>query len=255
MKSNNPFFNHDIFWLSHSSISTWISSPSKFIAQKLFKLDDFGSASMHRGTASEYALHKKYEEGIFDIQHAENKFNELCNFGGIDFGDATRHKENIQLKEYGNILNKNFNYKNLETYQEKIEIQFDELPIPIIGYIDFVFDDVVVDLKTTARMPSKASASNKRQLSIYAMHYKDKKSEVFYASPKEHKIFEITKQDIEIYQKQVKYIAMSIMKFLSISSDKEELASMVLPDADDWKWSEEMINEVKDKVQAWKGIL
>ena len=30
---------------------------------------------------------------------------------------------------------------------------------------------------------------------------------------------------------------------------------MVLPDVDDWKWSEEMINEVKDKVQAWKGIL
>jgi hypothetical protein len=28
-----------------------------------------------------------------------------------------------------------------------------------------------------------------------------------------------------------------------------------LPDVDDWKWSEEMINEVKDKVQAWKGIL
>ena len=129
------------------------------------------------------------------------------------------------------------------------------MPIRIIGYIDFVFADTVVDLKTTARMPSKASASNKRQLSIYAMHYKDKKSEVFYASPKEHKIFEITKQDIEIYQKQVRYIAMSIMKFLSISSDKEELASMVLPDVDDWKWSEEMINEVKDKVQAWKGIL
>ena len=40
-----------------------------------------------------------------------------------------------------------------------------------------------------------------------------------------------------------------------VSDDKEELASMVLPDADDWKWSEEMINEAKDKVQAWKGIL
>ena len=252
MKSNNPFFNHDIFWLSHSSISTWISSPSKFIAQKLFRIDDYGSASMHRGTASEYALHKKYEEGIFDIQHAENKFNELCNFGGIDFGDATRYKENIQLKEYGNILNKNFNYKNLETYQEKIEIQLDELPIPIIGYIDFVFDDVVVDLKTTARMPSKATESNKRQMAIYKMHYKDKKSEVFYATPKDFKVFKL--DNLEIYQEQIKQIALGIMKFLSISDDKEELASMVLPDADDWKWSEEMINEVKDKVQAWRNV-
>ena len=255
MKSNNPFFNHDIFWLSHSSMSTWIQSPSKYIAEKLFKISGDSSASMHRGTSIEHALAQRYYDGIYDQDVAESKFNELCNFGGVDFGDAKRHKENIELKNYGSVVNRNFKYENLEAYQEKVEIQLEALPIPIIGYIDFVFADTVVDLKTTARMPSKASASNKRQLSIYAMHYKDKKSEVFYASPKEHKIFEITKQDIEIYQKQVRYIAMSIMKFLSISSDKEELASMVLPDVDDWKWSEEMINEVKDKVQAWKGIL
>ena len=75
---------------------------------------------------------------------------------------------------------------------------------------------------------------------------------MFYATPKDFKVFKL--DNLEIYQEQIKQIALGIMKFLSISDDKEELASMVYPDVDDWRWSEEMINEVKQKVQAWRNI-
>ena len=54
----------------------------------------------------------------------------------------------------------NFKYKNLESYQQKVEVQLDDLPIPIIGYIDFLFKDTIVDLKTTVRMPSKPRGTN-----------------------------------------------------------------------------------------------
>ena len=38
--------------------------------------------------------------------------------------------------------------KILKTYQEKVEVKFDDLPVPVIGYIDFRFKDKIVDLKT-----------------------------------------------------------------------------------------------------------
>ena len=252
MKSNNPFNNHNLFWLSHSSISTWIQSPSKFIAEKLFNIKGESSASMHRGTAVEHGLAKKYTDGILDIFEIENKFTELCNFDGIDWENEKRQKEHKELKSYAQILERNFKYETLLGYQEKIEVQFDELPIPIIGYIDFIFDGVIVDLKTSARLPSKASESNKRQLAIYKMAYPTHETEVFYATPQKCNAFKL--ENLEIYQKQIKEVALGMMKFLSISNDKQELASMVLPDADDWKWSENTINEVKQKVQAWRYL-
>ena len=39
------------------------------------------------------------------------------------------------------------------------------------------------------------------------------------------------------------------MNFLSISDDKNDLAKLVIPDFDDWKWSDGDINEAK---QIWR---
>lgn len=252
MKNNNPFLQHNIHWLSHSSINKWINDPAQFIAEKLFDCKDIGSASMHRGTATEFALSKKYEEGIFDINHAEQKFNELCNFNGIDFDNKKRQSESKTLKDYGNIVDKHFKYENLLACQEKIEVQFEDLPIPIIGYIDFIFDGVIVDLKTTARMPSKESESNKRQMAIYNLAYPSHQMELFYATPKQHIIFK--PKNLIKYQKQIEKICFGMMKFLSISNDKEELASMFQPNFDSWLWSEGLKNQVKTKIQAWRDV-
>ena len=61
-------------------------------------------------------------------------------------------------------------------------MQLDDLPIPIIGYIDFLFDNTIVDLKTTARIPSKPTEAQKRQMALYSMAYPNKKVDLFFAS-------------------------------------------------------------------------
>ena len=53
------------------------------------------------------------------------------------------------LNDFGEFIDKNFDYDNLEDYQEKVEVQFDDMPVPVIGYIDFRFKDKIVDLKTS----------------------------------------------------------------------------------------------------------
>ena len=72
----------------------------------------------------------------------------------------------------------------LKTYQEKVEVKVEDLPVPVIGYIDFLFKDKIVDLKTTNRMPSNPTEAQKRQMALYSMAYPKEKCRLFFASSK-----------------------------------------------------------------------
>lgn len=112
-----------------------------------------------------------------------------------------------------------------------------------MGYVDFLFKDKIVDLKTTNRMPSKPTEAQKRQMALYSMAYPDKKADLFFVSPKQHRVF--TLSSITKYKKQLKKVAFSIQKFLSISEDRHELASLIHPNFDKWEWSEDMKKEAE----------
>ena len=57
--------------------------------------------------------------------------------------------------------------------------------------------------------------------------------------------FNTTLTDLSQYKDQLKKVAFSIQKFLSISDDRHELASLVHPNLDSWMWSGEMREQAK----------
>ena len=234
-RSNNPFAAHGINYLSPSSINTYINDMPMWIARYLFGIKSSSGASAVRGIAQEFALADKYEKGTFDFNLLDVKFMSLCSESGIDLGDIKTAKEKKLLKDFGTIIDENFKYKNLVSYQEKVEVPIDDMPVPIMGYIDFRFNDAIVDLKTTTRMPSKPTEAQKRQMALYSMAYPKNSVDLFFASPREHKKF--TLKNLSAYKKQLVKVALSIQKFLSISNDKHELASFVYPNLDSWMWS------------------
>ena len=234
-RSNNPFAAHGINYLSPSSINTYINDMPMWIARYLFGIKSSSGASAVRGIAQEFALADKYEKGTFDYNLLDVKFMSLCSESGIDLGDIKTAKEKKLLKDFGTIIDENFKYKNLVSYQEKVEVPIDDMPVPIMGYIDFRFNDAIVDLKTTTRMPSKPTEAQKRQMALYSMAYPKNSVDLFFASPREHKKF--TLKNLSAYKKQLVKVALSIQKFLSISNDKHELASFVYPNLDSWMWS------------------
>ena len=235
MKSNNPFKAHNINYLSPSSINTYINDMPMWIARYLFGVKSPSGASAVRGIAQEFALADKYEKGVFDFNLLDVKFMSLCAESGVDLGDIKTAKEKKLLKDFGNIIDENFNYKNLVSYQEKVEVPIDDMPVPIMGYIDFRFTDSIVDLKTTTRMPSRPTEAQKRQMALYSMAYPSNSVDLFFATPKEHKKF--TLKNLSAYKKQLIKVALSIQRFLSISNDKHELASFVYPNLDSWMWA------------------
>ena len=235
MRSNDPFKAHGINYLSPSSINTYINDTSLWVARYLFKIKSSSGASAVRGIATEFVLADKYEKGVFDYNLLDVKFMSLCAESGIDLGDIKTAKEKNLLKGFGSVIDENFDYKNLEAYQEKVEVQIEDMPVPIMGYIDFRFKGKIVDLKTTTRMPTRPTEAQKRQMALYSMAYPDSSVDLFFATPKEHKTF--TLKNLTLYKKQLRKVALSIQKFLSISDDKHELASLMYPNLDSWLWS------------------
>ena len=235
MRSNNPFKAHGINYLSPSSINTYINDTSLWVARYLFKIKSSSGASAVRGIATEFVLADKYEKGVFDYNLLDVKFMSLCAESGIDLGDIKTAKEKKLLKDFGTIIDENFDYKDLEAYQEKVEVQIEDMPVPIIGYIDFRFKGKIVDLKTSTRMPTRPTEAQKRQMALYSMAYPKSGVDLFFATPKEHKKF--TLKNLTLYKKQLRKVALSIQKFLSISDDKHELASLMYPNLDSWLWS------------------
>jgi hypothetical protein len=201
----------------------------------LFKIKSSSGASAVRGIATEFVLADKYEKGVFDYNLLDVKFMSLCAESGIDLGDIKTAKEKNLLKGFGSVIDENFDYENLEAYQEKVEVPIDDMPVPIMGYIDFRFKDKIVDLKTSTRMPSRPTEAQKRQMALYSMAYPNSSVDLFFATPKEHKKF--TLKNLTLYKKQLRKVALSIQKFLSISDDKHELASLMYPNLDSWLWS------------------
>ena len=211
MRSNNPFKAHGINYLSPSSINTYINDTSLWVARYLFKIKSSSGASAVRGIATEFVLADKYEKGVFDYNLLDVKFMSLCAESGIDLGDIKTAKEKKLLKDFGSVIDKNFDYKNLEAYQEKVEVPIDDMPVPIMGYIDFRFKDKIVDLKTSTRMPTRPTEAQKRQMALYSMAYPDSSVDLFFATPKEHKRF--TLKNLTLYKKQLRKVALSIQKF------------------------------------------
>ena len=243
MRSNNPFNAHNINYLSPSSMNTYISDMPMWVARYLFGIKSGSGAGAIRGIVQESVLANKYETGKFDFDLLDMEFLTLCAESNIDSADVKVEKERKLLRNFGEVIDTNFKYKNLEKYQEKVEVKFEDMPIPVIGYIDFRFEGKIVDLKTTTRMPSKPTEAQRRQMALYSMAYPNNSVDLFFATPKEHKKF--TLKNLSVYEKQLKKVAFSIQKFLSISNDRHELASLVFPNYDSWTWSDKLKREAK----------
>lgn len=168
------FEKHGIDHLSASSINLWTNAPDMWVARYLLKTQfPFGPAP-ERGKAVEYAV----VHTLLGMDEAEAVKKATENFdANFLFGDdaVTKERDLIapmtaqaldQLREYGEPEFEN------GTDQERIEITANcgDFSIPVIGFLDLVFPrhGLVVDLKTTTRIPSKMSGDHRLQRAIYS---------------------------------------------------------------------------------------
>ena len=255
MNSNNPFDNFEIDHLSNSSLSLFISNPPKWVLNYLHKIRSKTNAAMARGTVSDHEIGRQVDDPLplqESIQRAvleyDTTIKQLKKEDGFEVNEEKELKEKQNLAKYLELAIPH--YKNLgkpESYQKKIELQLDEVPVPIIGYCDLTYKEGIVrDIKTTGRLLSEIPDSVNRQLSIYSTALDGYVPLVDYVVVNRSRQEVVTMQvnDVDKWMSQVKGAAIAMQNLLALG-DLNEITSVMYPDFSDWMWSEYEIAEAK----------
>jgi hypothetical protein len=121
--------------------------------------------------------------------------------------------------------------------QKFVEWRPEGLRCPIIGYADFIWDKhgIVVDLKTTDKMPSKVKASHARQASLYGFTSNNLDCRITYTTPRKTTTYGI--ENVRDHLDALHRIALTVERFVTISNDPFELVGLVAPDVDSYYWT------------------
>jgi hypothetical protein len=192
----NGFEKHNIKHLSASSINLWTNAPDVWVAQYLFGKRGPMSAAAMRGICTEDAVVATLTGQLQKAGALDQALEKFDKFFPIADEKTTKERAMIEpcmelalgeLEQYGQP-------EFPEEGQEKISItaKTDDYEIPVIGFLDLVFPQhgLVIDLKTTGRMPSTMSAEHQLQRAIYQKARGNQAVKFLYVSPKKTNLLE-----------------------------------------------------------------
>lgn len=116
-------------------------------------------------------------------------------------------------------------------YQDYIEWRPEGCLYPIVGYLDFAWDQhgMLTDLKTTEACPSKIRTGHARQVALYAAS--DNLSAcVTYVTSKKRATYRV--EHLLDHRAALHRIAQACERFLALSDDPMFFAGIVMPDVD-----------------------
>lgn len=243
----NGFEMHGITHLSASSLNVAAQELPLFVMERLLGWRSPGNAAMSRGKAAEEGIHA----GLLDpklpletcIGKALSAFDAEMRFNG----DDAREKERGLIPGYvENGLAELRQYGVPSGYQEKISIQLEDVPVPVIGFIDWKYDQhgLIVDLKTTERLPSSLSTAHARQGAIYSKAFGNYGMRFAYVKPRASKgdgrsciVLELDREQAAAEIAALTNIAQRLNRFLSLSKDPRELAGLLIPNYESFYWN------------------
>lgn len=256
----NPFHEHNIEYISPSSVGAWLTDRSYWVAKYVWKIESNVGPAAWRGTAVEHGLETKYFAPQYSptakmYQQFENEAQ------GLATPEAEAERRNLQpMLEQAFKAFDTIPYNPIST-QNQHHYNVSGLMVPLMGYSDFMFDKFAVDLKTTMRCPSKPKPNHAMQVSFYAKAAGHKKAFLCYVTPKKYEIYPLNEDDIEAnFDEFVKH-AMAIQTSLLVAKTgadvldipaKNILARMNCGDFSSFYWDEDTIAKAKEQIEDWK---
>ncbi len=231
----HSFERFGIQHLSPSSLNTWRSAPGLWARQYIARIKDGGNSWMWRGNAVETGMAALLRgETSGEALNAAYMNFDLNALGTSEDGVET---ERAMIEPMLKQLAKWKAPSELNATQIKIEYWFDPIPIPIIGYLDFAFDGIDVDLKTTKACPKPATGprpDHVGQASIYRAA-RERAGGLLYVSGANHTYFEVTDEMMDEALEQMRATALSLNNFLARMDTKEDILRSLPIDYSHWK--------------------
>lgn len=198
---------------------------------------------MERGKAAEKGIVAGLQGEPIDnaVEIALSAFDEAGQYGGLT-GDPDKERDAIPgIVVQGVEALAQFGKPDFDAdgKQHRIEmnIRFGEGEddvIPVIGFLDLVYEDRIIDIKSTLRIPSEMSFAHRLQAAIYSRSSGNNKDVAFcYISPKKSSL--LRPDNIAADQELVRNIVKRMAAFLSLG-DSETLRGAVPVIFDSWSW-------------------
>jgi hypothetical protein len=239
----NPFERHGITHLSPSSLNAYAANPALWCGRYLLGWkDDMGPAA-HRGSAIEAGLDVFLYERKTDeaIARALDRFAELTQGVADDETEAERLNITPMLEQAMKALSglpiPNARQLRCEYYAGGVEV-------PIIGYLDYVWDDFGLDLKTTKSCPSAIKSDHARQFAMYAAA-KQKPWKCLYVTAKKFALLTLEDADAEKHLRDLEQHARSVRHLLKKAEDGADALKFFPVERSDFRWSDKTLDLVE----------
>lgn len=248
MNSNNPFEHFGIEHLSASSINLFIQDVPLFIVRYLAKHRSPTNPAMVRGTVIDHCIGNKTS-----ILEAKKEFKKIMNYEKKQGNVFDKEKADTEYNNLERYLEIGIPfYKKLGepvSYQERVELQFDDLPIKILGFVDMEYKDCIRDIKTTAKRPSTLLSPVQRQLAIYATALEKNRAyaDYLYVTKTKAEVITLECDDIDMRLNEVYRVALAIMNLLQ-NNNIHSLVDQFYPNPD-WMWS---LQDIEFAKELWR---
>jgi len=253
---------------SASQINRFLNEPSLWLLDRLFGIKSEGGANMWRGTAVEAGCDLAMFTGADDdaaINTAIQAFDREAHGVVDEQTDRVRAEIPIYLK---NLLPSMRELGQPFIKQVRIGLNIEGIEAEIIGYIDYVYPDRLLDLKTTSRMPSldndgriKDKWDHIRQMAIYE-RAKALPPTLVYVTPgkpdkgKDHKpplFYTPSRDELDAAMRQIEAGCRAMQRIIRASNngrDLRDLAELFPPrDFHGYMWDETTRTKA---IEVWK---
>jgi hypothetical protein len=237
---SDHFARHGIRHLSPSSLALYRAEPHLWCLRYLHRIpDESDKPAAWRGTAVEAGL-------------------DAYLYGATPEESLAKAKENFELSAQGEVSEKLDKQRGVlesclrsaiaafgdkpampNARQLKIETWVDGIPVPVMGYVDYTWPDHLIDLKTTERRPSKASADHLAQVATYHQALK-RQPKILYAAPSGFAWFEPTEAEVAEAWQCIEMSARALARMLERTGTAKEAAGMFAPRFDDFRWTPQL---------------
>ena len=239
---------------SFSSINKFKHNPSEWLVHYGLGLRSPSSPAMVRGNLAEFGAYYKIKRGMAqkNDEHFEklirHKFNKNHFFEPYkEISNAIEIAKKFEDKLYERQL------RDIISYQkEKVE-SIQGIKYPVRLFTDFEYDNLIVDLKSTLRLPTKPKVDHLRQQALYSVLH-DKPIALLYASPKKTFWYDLTKEDVKEGYTELLRDFKSLENYIDMCNNNIEDAIKITPlntDPSPFYWDN---NIKKAAIKVWKTV-
>lgn len=222
---------------SPSSLNLFAASPAMWVLERVLGKRQPVGAPAHRGVAVEEGVAFALKNPTCDPQEAINvalmKYDQVTALSGDP--RKAKYRATIEVMVL-RAMKELLPYGIPSATQQFVEWRPDGLRCPIVGYLDFAWDDhgILTDLKTTERMPEHIKIAHARQVALYASS-DNMQARVTYVTP--IKVATYAAENIRAHREALYKMALTVERFCALTNDPQELVGLVVPDLESYFWA------------------